>query len=888
MADQRITQLVELGKSAVSQNDVLPVADISASETKKITVKNLIAAGIDLVEDSEIDISKIDQNSVTKLGSGAIATNAITGAKLADNSSIFASTVEPSTDNFVGRGFFNTGNGYLEVFNGSSYQFVTVPPDSFPANSINGSVIQNASITFTQLADNSVVNSKIADGAVSSAKLANEAVISEKLATYSVTSNKYALGSIETNAIANGAVTYSKIQPTSVSDVILGRSTALGGTLEEIPCTAAARSFLAASSVVDQRDALELGSLALASGTWVEGSSFSGISSGTNTGDQTISLIGAVTGSGTGTFTTTLAESAVAEINLATSSVTSGKIATGSVTADKLAGNSTVVVNSGAPVGSGSYVGQRWLNTANAQEYTWTGSVWLQQAGITSIGIIESTPISLVVSYPDPYTAVMTADLDAQGANTVWAGPLSGEAAAPSFRSLVSGDLPVATAVDPGAIKPGTGLTIPVDGTGTLNHVNSVTGATVSGITFDSEGHISAAVPLQQSDIPPLDASKIAEGFVNVDRIEGKSITRNKLADYATASLGETLPVADFIGQIFLNPLDKAFFMWDGNVWVPIGISAGQIVFAGAYDASTNTVSSVTADGTGIGLVVGDPLPLAGPANTSYYVVVAESGTGISPAPAVALAPPDIILSTGAGWIEIDVSDTYVAQSAANISFSPAAQIGSTNVQNALEEVSNECRNASNITSGTLAAARGGTGLTAYTKGELLVGNVSNALGGLTVGTDNHVLYADSTQALGVRWGSLPASIGSVSSTTAALTVVNPTTTPSLAIRTATTSVNGIVQLSDSVAITSSVLAATSTAVKTAFDVGNAALPRAGGTMTGDLAFGQNAGIVYEGGVVDTFQTRIFVAEPTTDHSILFPDATGTLALTSQLDDGTF
>jgi hypothetical protein len=26
--------------------------------------------------------------------------------------------------------------------------------------------------------------------------------------------------------------------------------------------------------------------------------------------------------------------------------------------------------------------------------------------------------------------------------------------------------------------------------------------------------------------------------------------------------------------------------MWDGNVFVPIGISAGQIIFAGTFDAS--------------------------------------------------------------------------------------------------------------------------------------------------------------------------------------------------------------------------------------------------------------------------------------------------------------
>jgi hypothetical protein len=51
----------------------------------------------------------------------------------------------------------------------------------------------------------------------------------------------------------------------------------------------------------------------------------------------------------------------------------------------------------------------------------------------------------------------------------------------------------------------------------------------------------------------------------------------------------------------------------------------------------------------------------------------------------------------------------------------------------------------------------------------------------------------------------------------------------------ATTSVVGAVQLSDSTSTTSSVLAATPTAVKAAFDLATAALPLAGGTLTGDV-----------------------------------------------------
>lgn len=55
------------------------------------------------------------------------------------------------------------------------------------------------------------------------------------------------------------------------------------------------------------------------------------------------------------------------------------------------------------------------------------------------------------------------------------------------------------------------------------------------------------------------------------------------------------------------------------------------------------------------------------------------------------------------------------------------------------------------------------------------------------------------------------------------------------ALSSATTSLAGVVQLSDSTSTTSSVLAATSTAVKSAYDLANAALPKSGGTMTGAI-----------------------------------------------------
>jgi hypothetical protein len=245
--------------------------------------------------------------------------------------------------------------------------------------------------------------------------------------------------------------------------------------------------------------------------------------------------------------------------------------------------------------------------------------------------------------------------------------------------------------------------------------------------------------------------------------------------------------------------------------------------------------------------------------------------------------------TSSAAWVEVDVSSGAGAIAASQVSFTPVGDIAATNVQTALAEVSSECRNASNITSGTLAVARGGTNLASYTKGDIIAASAGTTLVKLPVGTNGQVLTADSAEASGLKYTTpTVGTVTTVTSSTTALTVATATTTPALTIRAATTTVDGIVQLSDSVSTTSSVLAATPTAVKTAYDLAVAALPKAGGTVTGQLLIGSAGSLVFEGSTDDAFETTLAVADPTADHTITLPNDTGTVALTSQLNDGTF
>lgn len=981
MADQRITQLNELSKAGVAAADVLPIADISGSETKKVTAKNLVDAGLDLIDVSTIDLDKLDQSSTTKLGTASIADDAITYVKIQNVT---------ATDRLLGRSSADAGvieeiictaagRALLDDLSAAA-QRTTLGLGTIATLDADGSTLTNLTITSGTITG--ITDITIADGGTGASDAANArvnlgvaigtdvqaydaglqsisglttaadqgiyATASDTYAVFSLTAAGRALlddadaaaqrttlglgtlatqsgtftgthsgtssgtntgdqtitltgvvtgsgtgsfatslaaGVVENANIAADAVTYEKIQDTTSTDIILGRSSSGGGLIEEIACTAAGRALLNDATAANQRTTLGLGDLATSTGTWTDGSVFSGTSSGTNTGDQTITLTGAVTGSGTGSFVTTLANDIVLEANLGTSSVTTGKLHPDSVTEEKIGDQATCIVSSATPSGSGAYVGQGWFNTSTSIAYRWSGTAWSQEAGIQSITVTESTPFAVVVSNPTAFTTDLSLSLDTQVAASVFAGPATGSDAAPTFRSLVPTDLPDATASAKGIIQPGTGLAVT---SGTLDHSNSVTGATVSGITFDAQGHISAATALLPADIPDLDAAKITSGEFATAFIADNAVTGGKLADSSVTTFGEALPTADFKGQLFYNPLEKNFFVWDGNVWQPLGISAGAIILAGTYNATTNQVASVTGEGAALGLSVGNALPSASADNANYYVVVSIGGTGTAPAPPVTLAPPDICLSDGSNWVEIDVSSTYTAQTANNVAFSPAASLGSTNVQLALEEVSNECRVATNLTSGMLAVPRGGTGIASYTKGDLIVSTAATTLDKLGVGTDGFILSANSSEATGLEW--IANQVGTVTSVTgtAPIQVATGTVTPVISVTTGTTSAVGVLQLTDGVASSSTTTAATPNGVKTAYDLAALALPKAGGIISGQLLLNETASLVFEGASPDDFETTLAVADPTADRVVTLPNLTGTVALTSQLDDGSF
>jgi len=448
----------------------------------------------------------------------------------------------------------------------------------------------------------------------------------------------------------------------------------------------------------------------------------------------------------------------IATADLADGAVTTAKLADDGVTAAKLADESTVDLVTELPA-TGAFTGQLALDTDDNFLYLWDGSAWVSLKAAGSINTVNGdtaaliditattsgTTVTIAASIDDTTVAnqflagptgaggtvayrvidstdLPTASTTAKGAVLVNGEGLrmdgdtievdndvtdttthhvvtySAKGLITGGRVLTSADLPLATSTDAGAIIPGDGLAVDVNGN--LSIDNTVAAGTYTKVTVTDEGVVSTGDTLDADDIPDHSAAKLTSGTISSAIIADDAVTAAKLADESTTLFAgatasddvTTFPDGDFKGQFFYDETGQDLYIYTGTAFVPITVLSGNLVNAGAYNASTNLMSSVTTAGSSAGFSVGSALPAPAGVNLNHYVVVDTSGTGTGAAPSVSLAPPDMLLSQGVGteYQLIDVSNAIAGQTASNISLIATGDITATDVQAGIQELDTE------------------------------------------------------------------------------------------------------------------------------------------------------------------------------------------------------
>jgi hypothetical protein len=538
MPDTEISKLPPLTKAQIQADDVLPIADISAVETKKVKTSDLVLGAFERAPDGSInpnklDWSQLDSDSISgddladgsiadekliantltarsiapnaigaselannAVDTGAIANRAVTGAKVA------LSTLDSS--HIVDGGIDTDAIGDGEV----TYAKLTINDGEFP-----GEKLVSNSVTATQLAPNSVNASELANNAVDTAAINNQAVTGAKVASSTLDSSHIVDGGIDTDAIGDGEVTYRKL---TIDDWQFPGAKLVNNsvTATQLAANSVGSSELADSSV--DTAAIQVGAVdngALATNSVDDrviqnsGVSNANLSAASVTVDKLSlndnDLPGSVIADGTITTEelesdlpgTILVDAAIDTAKLGNLSVTESKIVDSSVTSNKVANASItdakIVGVNGTKITDATVGPVKFTNDTFGRGISNNGA---------NVGIDNSV---------SPAT---TSGISYNGQ-----GLITGSV------PIVGPDLPPATASEIGAISvpPGSGLT--VSELGAIDHLTLVSAATRSGISYDEHGHITNTVALIGTDLPTATTNQI--GAVSIPTANNNPLT---------------------------------------------------------------------------------------------------------------------------------------------------------------------------------------------------------------------------------------------------------------------------------------------------------------------------------------------------------------------------
>jgi len=880
MADLQISNLPALAEAGIQATDVLALADLSATETKKVTVKDLVAAAAQFLDAGDIPAAKVGSG----ISAGSLADGSVTNVKLANDSVSFGGV---SVD--LGAADATPAFNLSDATSYPTSALVGTITNAQLAGSIANAKLANSSVSLGgitvalgasdatpafDLTDATNYKTTNLVGTITNAQLAGSIDVS-KLVGSNVNFGgvTVALGGSDTTPAFNlsDATNY----PTSA---LVGTITnaQLAGSIDATKLVSGSitSTQLAANSVTDS----ELANNAVDSGA---------IQSGAITNDKVETSTSATTGLDGATKirdatitpaklnTSNLDRSLnVASGNLGINNTVTAATRSGiSYNAQGLITGTVALAAADLPVATASAVGGVSVGTGLSVNGSGVLTLATSVTGATVSGITFNNTGQITAATALTASDLPVATTSAKGAVQITSGG--------GLTVDGSGNLTTSTS----GISAGTYQSITVNNKGVATAGAALTAALVPDLAASkiTSGSFDAARIANDS----IDGTKLS----NSSTALFQSIAQSgyPTAQFSGQILFDTVSEDAFIwdGNAWqaITTLTKGSLVFGGtynaNTSQMVATTSAGIA-AGLAVGSNLPTASATTDGVYVVVATGgtpsSPAPAIAFSPPDYILGVTNSA--------------------GSSWNEVDLSQTVAGQVASNISFSPYGQLSSTNVQDALQELETEkLAKAGGTVTGqvligntgslvfegstvdayetTLTVAdpttsdktitlpnvtgtvitTGDTGtvtgtmladdtiqnvdiksdaaiafskLAALTSAQILVGNGSNVATGVAVTGDISINNAGLTAiAAGVI-------VDADISGSAAITGSK--------IATGTTSAVGVLQLTDSATSTSATTAATPAAVKIAKDAAdaaattaNAALPKAGGTMTGNL-----------------------------------------------------
>ena len=656
MADLRITQLPVLASGSAAATDPLAIADVSASETKQITVKALVTRGIGVIDAGTIPATALSYPlTAGQIVTATLADNAVTAVKITDATITGAKL---ANDTVTATQIAANAIGSSELADASvdtaAIVDLNVTTGKLAANAVTTAKITDANVTYAKLS--------LSDGDIPGAKLVAGSITATQIATNAVTATELADNAVDTAAIANNAVTAAKI----ASDTITASQIAANAIgVSELADNAVDSAAIASNAVTTAKildsniTTAKVANLAITAAK---------IANDTITATQVAAnAIGASELADNSVDTAAIATSAVTDAKIATG-IAGTKITDGTITAAKLntsnldrslnvSGDNLGINNAvtgGASARSGITYNAQGLITGTAAlvasdlpEATTSaiGAVSVPTAGglsVTNLGAISIT---------NSVTAATRSGItyNAQGL-------ITGTAA------LNASDLPIASTTAVGAMKvPTASAPLAVDGNGVLSIANSgIAAGTYEKVTVNAKGIVTAGTDLAAVDIPSLDASKITTGSLVTARIADDAITMDKLASNAIAFIQEASPDITNLptGVSWLQESTGQLRIFNGNSFFSVGfgrLAEENLRFCGTVNGTNGIIINLTTFGTGAGFTAGTAIPAGTASLTGAYFVCTVAGNGIGVVSGTSFDAGDWCMCIGAtGWQRVD------------------------------------------------------------------------------------------------------------------------------------------------------------------------------------------------------------------------------------------